>query len=104
MMHEMGRHPDADEQWAVDAGSCALSSSVMWIAMMVAMMLPSAAPMVLFHAAIHGVSARREPRLRPPRQAPFVLGYLAMWSGLQRLRRRGAAVRGSRRPRNCCHR
>jgi predicted metal-binding membrane protein len=52
---------------------------VMWIAMMPAMMLPSAVPMVLFHAAI----ARQRPGPSAgagTSSGAFVLGYLAIWS------------------------
>ena len=51
----------------------------MWSVMMVAMMVPSAAPMVLMFAAVN--------RKRRERQQPFVptsvflMGYVAVWSG-----------------------
>ncbi len=55
----------------------ALAVFLMWLIMMIAMMLPSAAPMVLLFAAI----ARR--RQAQPRSeigaAAFVAGYLAIW-------------------------
>lgn len=49
---------------------------VMWLVMMTAMMLPSAAPMVLLYAALVR-------RASGPAAAPllFALGYLAAWSG-----------------------
>jgi predicted metal-binding membrane protein len=47
----------------------------MWAVMMVAMMLPSAAPVVLLFAALE----RRRGRLG--RTAAFVAGYLVLWSG-----------------------
>ena len=56
---------------------------VMWSVMMVAMMVPSAAPMVLLFAAVN--------RRRRERQGPFVptgvflLGYLVIWSGFSAL-------------------
>lgn len=56
---------------------------VMWAVMMVAMMVPSAAPMILTFAAIN--------RKRRERQRPFVstgvflLGYLLVWSGFSAL-------------------
>jgi len=55
-----------------------LAVLVMWIAMMAAMMLPSATPMVLLHAAI----ARQRPGGSTPAgtsSGAFVLGYLAVW-------------------------
>jgi len=57
----------------------ALVVVVMWVAMMAAMMLPSAAPMVLFHAAI----TRQRSKGNAPAgvsSGAFVLGYLAVWS------------------------
>jgi predicted metal-binding membrane protein len=51
---------------------------VMWTVMMVAMMTPSAAPMILMFAAIH---RRRQAEGRPAvPTAIFVLGYLAIWT------------------------
>jgi predicted metal-binding membrane protein len=51
---------------------------LMWLAMMIAMMLPSAAPMVLLFAAI----ARKQQAQAPARSgtAVFVAGYLAAWA------------------------
>jgi predicted metal-binding membrane protein len=53
-------------------------TAVMWIAMMVAMMLPSAAPMILLFAAI----GRKRPEGGPPIRATglFVFGYLVVWA------------------------
>ena len=51
---------------------------VMWAVMMVAMMLPSAAPMILMFAAIE---RRREQTRRPlGRTGVFVLGYVGVWT------------------------
>jgi predicted metal-binding membrane protein len=51
---------------------------VMWIVMMIAMMTPSAAPMILVFASVH---RRRVVEGRPAvPTAVFVLGYLAVWS------------------------
>lgn len=51
----------------------------MWAVMMVAMMLPSAAPMLLMFATVH---RRRSARGRPSvSSAVFMLGYLLVWSG-----------------------
>lgn len=50
---------------------------LMWVAMMVAMMVPSAAPMIMLVAA---VDRRRPDRPRPvARTGIFVLGYLTAW-------------------------
>jgi len=56
--------------WPIVAG--------MWFAMMVAMMLPSAAPMVLLYAHAHRGSV---PGRGPPPTAAFLGGYLACWLG-----------------------
>ena len=52
---------------------------LMWAAMMVAMMLPSALPtMLIFHRAV-----RNDPQVRSPRRRmlSFVAGYIVAWSG-----------------------
>ncbi len=52
---------------------------VMWAVMMVAMMLPSATPMILLHAR---VNRQRAAQGRPAQPAwPFVGGYLLVWAG-----------------------
>ena len=50
----------------------------MWAVMMAAMMLPSAAPVILLYAAIR---RRRAEAGAGAGTAVFVLGYLAVWSG-----------------------
>ncbi|MGH7056172.1 MAG: DUF2182 domain-containing protein [Stellaceae bacterium] len=50
---------------------------LMWLVMMAAMMLPSAAPVILLAAGI----ARRSAARGAPRAAAFALGYLLIWSG-----------------------
>jgi predicted metal-binding membrane protein len=51
---------------------------VMWVAMMIAMMLPSAAPMILLFAAI---DRRKAARGSPYRATGlFALGYLVVWA------------------------
>jgi predicted metal-binding membrane protein len=55
----------------------------MWAVMMVAMMTPSAAPMILLHAAI--VSKSREPGRPAAASGAFVAGYLAVWTGFSAL-------------------
>jgi predicted metal-binding membrane protein len=61
-----------DARWtAIEAGF----AFVMWAVMMVAMMLPSATPVVLLFVALE----RR--RGRVGRTAAFVAGYLVLWSG-----------------------
>jgi predicted metal-binding membrane protein len=65
----------APARW--DAARFALGFA-MWVVMMVAMMLPGAAPMVLLFAAIERKrGAGPDP---PSRAAVFVLGYLLVWA------------------------
>jgi predicted metal-binding membrane protein len=52
---------------------------VMWAVMMVAMMIPSAAPMILLHAAI--IAKRPAPDHTPGATAAFTTGYLVVWTG-----------------------
>ena len=49
--------------------------ALMWAAMMIAMMTPSAAPTVLLYARVHRSA---EPDAHPPTTA-FVIGYLLCW-------------------------
>lgn len=59
-------------------GGPLLLAMVMWSVMMVAMMLPTATPMILGFVRIqHG---RGEPRAGRRRVAAFMLGYLAAWT------------------------
>jgi predicted metal-binding membrane protein len=51
----------------------------MWAVMMAAMMLPSAAPMILFHATIS--RRRQEQNGTLAATGLFVLGYVAVWAG-----------------------
>lgn len=51
--------------------------AAMWAAMMVAMMLPSAAPTVLLFATVQ----RRSGAARPPHVGAFAAGYLLCWTG-----------------------
>ena len=51
---------------------------LMWALMMVAMMLPSAAPMILLHARVAGHSGRRAGRLET---LLFALTYVLVWAG-----------------------
>jgi len=53
-------------------------AAAMWIAMMVAMMLPSAAPAILLYARVHRHSRDDEAALPI---AAFLAGYLACWFG-----------------------
>ncbi|MGE5116576.1 MAG: DUF2182 domain-containing protein [Betaproteobacteria bacterium] len=75
MMEPMGDMlmPMSSGPWTL---AHALVVFAMWAVMMAAMMLPSAAPMILLHA--DAAERRGEPRAVP---ALFVLGYLAVWSG-----------------------
>ena len=55
-----------------------LASLAMWAVMMVAMMIPSASPMILAYAGVN--RARREKSLPYAPAAAFVTGYLAAWT------------------------
>jgi predicted metal-binding membrane protein len=56
---------------------------LMWSVMMVAMMLPSAAPMILLFAA---ANRKQESALTPfPRTSAFIVGYLLVWIGFSLL-------------------
>lgn len=68
--------PLRDASWS--AGGIAIVTS-MWGGMMLAMMLPSAAPMIMTYAGIADSAARKEERI----VSPFVLaaGYAAVWFG-----------------------
>lgn len=56
--------------------------AAMWFAMMVAMMVPSAAPTILLYAHAH---RRSVPDAGPPPTAAFLAGYLACWLGFSLL-------------------
>ena len=68
---------------ALDAAAESLVLFVMWAIMMVAMMLPTAAPIVLTHAAIQ----RRQMSSQSPfgATAIFLAGYLLVWTGFSAL-------------------
>ena len=68
--------PLLDASWS--AGGVAVVTS-MWGAMMLAMMLPSAAPMIMTYADIADIAASKKERI----VSPFVLaaGYAAVWFG-----------------------
>ena len=60
----------------------ALTMLLMWWVMMIAMMLPSAAPVILLYARVyrHG-QARGQIAAAPVPAASFVAGYLLCWLG-----------------------
>ncbi len=67
--------PNMQSWGTVDWGSMFL----MWAVMMVAMMLPSAAPMILIFAT---VNRRRQEQAQPyVSTGIFILGYLVVWAG-----------------------
>jgi predicted metal-binding membrane protein len=55
-----------------------LPAFAMWALMMVAMMLPSAAPMILLYSRVAARSGGKEARLAPT--SLFLLTYLAVWT------------------------
>ena len=73
--------------------------ALMWALMMLAMMLPSAAPMILLHAT---VSRRRDPERGGRRAFLFALAYAAVWSG-SRWRPRPCSGGWSARPAHARH-
>lgn len=58
-----------------------LPAFAMWLLMMVAMMLPAAAPMILLHARID----RSPPAARSRDNALFALAYLGVWAAFSAL-------------------
>ena len=56
---------------------------VMWAVMMTAMMVPTAAPMILVYASLN--RKRRDPQPLFNSTAVFLLGYLVIWSGFAAL-------------------
>jgi len=67
-----------------------VAAALMWVAMVLAMMLPGAAPMILTYAEIADTAARKGERI----VSPFVLaaGYILVWLGFAVL---AALVQGS---------
>ena len=76
--------PMGAQSWLLDATLMFL----MWAVMMVAMMLPSAAPMLSTYARI---AARRAKATRAYHVWMFATGYFVVWTAFS-LRRNGAAV------------
>lgn len=74
-MSGMAMDPAMSMPWT---GTTFVLMTAMWAVMMVAMMLPGAAPMVLTHAAL-----QRHRRQAAPHDSTllFALGYLAVWAG-----------------------
>jgi len=62
--------------WTIADG---LTMLVMWAVMMVAMMLPSASPMILLHATISRQQGSTGPA--PSTTAMFACGYVLAWTG-----------------------
>lgn len=79
-MQEMDGMVMAMSVWPWTASHAALMF-VMWLVMMTAMMLPSAAPVILLYRTI---SRRNNGRSRGA-SGCFVLGYLAVWGGFSLL-------------------
>ena len=66
-----------------DAAAYLTSAFVMWLLMMVAMMLPSAAPMILFYSGYARAARARGAVLAPT--SVFAAMYLAVWVGFSAL-------------------
>lgn len=77
-MEEMGGMfmPMSPEVWTPGH---ALLMFVMWAVMMAAMMLPSAAPMILFYAMVDRNRRARSDQSSGPRTSVFAGGYLICW-------------------------
>jgi predicted metal-binding membrane protein len=73
-MEGMAGHAMPVPPWS---GAYLLPAFTMWALMMVAMMLPSAAPMILLHARI---DRAERPHQRLMHSLLFILGYLVVWS------------------------
>ena len=65
------------EPWTLDDGVLA---AAMWVTMMVAMMLPTAAPMILVFTAVHR-TRRVESEVPHVNTGLFTLAYLCVWGG-----------------------
>ena len=74
-MGELGTMPLARAGWSI--GYFAIMFA-MWAVMMVAMMLPGAAPMILLHMKVG--QRRLERGALPVATGHFVLGYVAVWT------------------------
>ena len=98
-MHEMNGMlmPMRSEPWTL--GYAALVFG-MWAVMMAAMMLPSAAPMILFYGTI--ARGRRAGGNVAVGCGVFVAGYLVVWAGVQRDGRGPCSSSPSRQ--RCCRR
>lgn len=68
--------PMSSGPWTV---GYALLMLAMWAVMMAAMMLPSAAPMILLYATM--MRSRETSSAWLPRSTLFTLGYIVLWSG-----------------------
>jgi predicted metal-binding membrane protein len=67
------RYPGSGDGWS---WSYSFVMLVMWWVMMVAMMLPSAAPTILLYARVH---RHHQPQSGAPHVFRFLLGYLLAW-------------------------
>tara|TARA_R100000306_G_scaffold62312_2_gene68532 strand:- start:102639 stop:103445 length:807 start_codon:yes stop_codon:yes gene_type:complete len=68
------------DQWHLDV---AVMGALMWSLMMVAMMMPSASPMILTYTRIHQQRTGRGQAVAPT--GLFVAGYLGVWLGFSAL-------------------
>src|ERR1700756_424475 len=84
-MTQMAGMPDMDTmmEWAVWTAGYALLIFAMWWVMMVAMMLPGAAPMLLLFARVNRTQKVRDRPYVP--SGFFAVGYLVAWGGFSAL-------------------
>ena len=85
-MHGQGMGAMPVEPWSA---AYLLPAFVMWALMMVAMMLPSAAPMILLHARIDRAPT---PQRRLWHTLVFALAYVLVWTGFSVLAALGQAL------------
>jgi predicted metal-binding membrane protein len=72
-MMAMGASPWSAATWLLMIG--------MWWIMMIAMMIPSAAPMILLHARVVRHARKGREDAAPVPSGAFLAGYLAVWLG-----------------------
>jgi len=78
-VYEVICRPSLGHQWAFDAWSSIGLVFAMWVAMTLAMMLPTAGPMILTYAEIADTAARKGEPVASP--LALMTGYAAIWVG-----------------------
>jgi predicted metal-binding membrane protein len=78
-VYEVICRPSFGHQWAFSAWSDIGLAFAMWVAMTLAMMLPTAGPMILTYAEIADTAARKGESVASP--LALTIGYAAIWVG-----------------------